>query len=72
MDTSKTTNTTPTELRPGMRFQSTAEGFEYVVCTFMGAAPKALEYDIKAGRWRFVGMDRGTYPRAAYHGIQPV
>ncbi len=72
MDTNQPDNTTPTDLRPGMRFQSTAPDFEHVVCTFMGAYPKAMECQIKAGLWRFVGMDRGTYPRAAYHGIQPV
>ena len=44
----------------------------HAVSTFMGAYPKAMECQIKAGLWRFVGMDRGTYPRAAYHGIQPV
>lgn len=52
-------------LIPGMRFQSTAAGYEHVVCTFGGAAPRFFAAMVARGEWRFVGHDRGYYPRAA-------
>lgn len=59
------------DLRPGMRFQWAADpAHAHVVCTFMGAAPVFFAAEVRAGLWRFVGTDKGTYPRAAYHAAQ--
>ena len=61
---------TTANLHPGMRFQSTAPGYEHVVCTFMGAAATFFASDVRAGSWRYVGDDKGSHPRAAYHAHQ--
>lgn len=63
--------TRPENLRAGMRFQSTAPGYEHVVCTFGGEAPAAMAGDIARGMWRFVGFDLGLFPRAA-RAVRPV
>lgn len=52
-------------LAPGMRFQSTAPGYEHVVCTFGGAAPRFFAAMVARGEWRYVGTDKGYFPRAA-------
>lgn len=62
---------TPADLLPGMRFQWAADpAFGHVVCTFGGAAPAFFAAQVRAGLWRYVGVDKGLFPRAARHGVR--
>lgn len=54
-------------LAPGMRFQSTAAGYEHVVCTFGGAAPRFFAGMVARGEWRYIGTDKGHFPRAVLY-----